>query len=55
MNVKLEVGEPTSLAMLELMTKLRMPSAICELIECLSKVLDGNPVACYQGLVEDLI
>jgi len=45
-NVELEVGEPTSLAMLELMTRLRMPFATCEPIECLSKVLDGTFVAC---------
>ncbi len=45
MNVKLEVGEPTSLAMLELVTKLRTPSVTRELIECLSKVLDGTLVA----------
>jgi len=44
-NVKLEVGEPTSLAMLELVTKLRTPSVTRELIECLSKVLDGTLVA----------
>ncbi len=46
MNVESKVGEPTSLAMLELVTKLRMPSTTCEPIECLSKLLDGTPVAC---------
>ncbi len=46
MNVKLKVGEPTSLAMLELVTKLRMPFATCEPIECLSEVLDGIPITC---------
>jgi hypothetical protein len=45
-NVELEVGKPTNLAMLELMTKLRMPSTTCEPMECLSKVLDGTPVTC---------
>ncbi len=44
--MKSEVGKPTSLAMLELITRLRMPSAIRELIECLSKVLDGTPITC---------
>jgi hypothetical protein len=32
--------------MLELVTRLRTPSSTCELIECLSKVLDGTPIAC---------
>jgi hypothetical protein len=32
--------------MLELVTKLRMPSITRELIECLSKVLDGTLIAC---------
>jgi hypothetical protein len=32
--------------MLELVIKLWTPSSTCELIECLSKVLDGTPVAC---------
>jgi hypothetical protein len=49
-NVKLEVGEPTSLAMLELVTRLRMPSTTHEPIECLSKVLDGTSVACGLGI-----
>ncbi len=46
MNVESEVGEPISLTMLELMTRLRTPSTIGEPIECLSKVLDGTPLAC---------
>jgi len=45
-NVESEVGEPISLTMLELMTRLRTPSTTCEPIECLSKVLDGTLVAC---------
>ncbi len=45
MNVKTKVGEPTSLAMLKLMTRLRNPSTTCEPIKCLSEVLDGTPVA----------
>jgi hypothetical protein len=45
-NVKSEVREPISLAMLELMTRLRTPSATRELIECLSKVLDGTLITC---------
>jgi len=45
-NVKLEVREPTSLAMLELMTWLRTPFVICQPIKCLSKVLNGTLVAC---------
>jgi len=45
-NVELEVGKPTSLAMQELMTKLQMPFVTREPIECLSKVLDGTPIAC---------
>jgi hypothetical protein len=45
-DVKLEVGEPTNLAMLELMTRLRTPFATRELIKWLLKVLDGTPVAC---------
>jgi len=49
-NAELEVGEPTSLAMLELVTKLRMPSTTREPIECLSKVLDGTLVACGSGI-----
>jgi hypothetical protein len=49
-NVESEVGEPTSLTMLELMTKLQTTSITRELIECLSKVLDGTPVACRLGI-----
>ncbi len=49
-NVKSEVGEPTNLAMLELVTKLQTPYATREPIECLSKVLDGTPVACGSGI-----
>jgi hypothetical protein len=49
-NIKSEVGKPTSLAMLELVTKLRTPSTTRELIECLSKVLDGTSVACELGI-----
>jgi len=45
-NVESKVGELTNLAMLELMTRLRMPFATREPIEYLSKVLDGTPVAC---------
>jgi len=45
-NVKSEVGEPTSLAMLKLVTRLRMPFATREPIKCLFKVLDGTPIAC---------
>jgi hypothetical protein len=46
MNVESKVGEPISLAMLKLMTKSQTPSIIGELIKCLSKMLDGSPVAC---------
>jgi hypothetical protein len=49
-NVESKVGEPTSLAMLELVTKLRTPFATCEPIKCLSKVLDGTPIACGSGI-----
>ncbi len=49
-NVESKVGEPTSLAMLELMTRLWTPSTTGEPIECLSKVLDGTPVACGSGI-----
>ncbi len=41
-NVELEVGEPNSLAMLELVTRLWTPSITHEPIECFSKVLDGT-------------
>ncbi len=40
-NIESEVGEPTSLAMLELVTILQTPSTTREPIECLSKVLHG--------------
>jgi len=49
-NVESEVGKPTNLAMLELVTRLWTPSTTCELIECLSKVLDGTYVACGLGI-----
>jgi len=49
-NVESEVGKPTSLAMLELMTRLQKSSTTRELIECLSKVLDGTFVACGSGI-----
>ncbi len=55
MNVESEVGKPTSLAMLKLMTILRMPSATCEPIECLSKVLDGTFVACGSRIGRGLV
>jgi hypothetical protein len=45
-NVEWEVWEPTSLTMLKLMTQLWTPSTTRELIDCLSKVLDGTFVAC---------
>ncbi len=54
MNVELKVGEPTSLAMLELMTRSRTPSTTCEPIECLSKVLDGTPITCGLGIGKGL-
>jgi hypothetical protein len=49
-NVELEVRELTSLAMLEQMTRSRMPFITHEPIECLSKVLDGTPIACGSGI-----
>jgi hypothetical protein len=49
-NVELEVGKPTSLTMLELMTKLQTPSITIEPIERLSKVLDGTLIACGLGI-----
>ncbi len=49
-NVESEVGEPTTLAMLKLVTRLRMPSTTHEPIECLSKVLDGTHVACGSAI-----
>ncbi len=45
-NVESKVGVPTSLAMLELVTRLQTPFTTCEPIECLSKVLDGTLIAC---------
>jgi hypothetical protein len=49
-NVESKVGEPTSLAMLKLMTRLRTPYITHDLIECLPKVLDGTHVACGSGI-----
>jgi hypothetical protein len=49
-NVESEVGELISLAMLELVSRLWTPSTTRELIECLSKVLDGTLVACGSGI-----
>jgi hypothetical protein len=46
MNVESKVGEPFSLAMLKVMTKLQTPFTTREPIECLSQVLDGTHVAC---------
>jgi hypothetical protein len=43
-------GEPISLAMLELVTRLRTPSITREQIECLSKMLDRTLVACGSGI-----
>jgi hypothetical protein len=45
-NVESKVGEPTSLTMLELMTRLQTSFATGELIKCLSKMLDGTPITC---------
>ncbi len=50
MNVESKVGEPNSSAMLELMTRLRTPFATRELIDYLSKVLDGTLVTCGLGI-----
>ncbi len=50
MNAESKVGEPTSLTMLELVTRLRMPSPTREPIECLSKVLDETLVTCGSGI-----
>jgi hypothetical protein len=44
-NVESKVGEPISLAMLKLVTRLRTPSTTRELIECFSKELDETLVA----------
>jgi hypothetical protein len=49
-NVESEVGKPTNLAKLKLVTRLQIPFVISESIECLSKVLDGTPVACGFGI-----
>jgi hypothetical protein len=49
-NVELEVGEPTSLAMLELVTRLRMPSITREPMEFFPKVLDETHVVCGSGI-----
>ncbi len=53
-NVKSEVGEPTSLTMLELVTKLQMPSVTREPTECFSKVLDGTPITCGSRIGKGL-
>ncbi len=50
MNVESEVGKPTNLTMLELVTRLQTSFATREPIECLSKVLDGTPIACGSGI-----
>jgi hypothetical protein len=44
--VERKVGEPISLAMLELMTRSQMPYTTSEPIDYLSKVLDGTLVTC---------
>jgi hypothetical protein len=49
-NVESEVGEPTSLAMLKLMTILQTPSTTAEPMKCFFKVLDGTHVACGSGI-----
>jgi hypothetical protein len=49
-NIESEVGKPTSLAMLELVIRLQTPFTTRELIKCLSKVLDGTPIACGLGI-----
>jgi hypothetical protein len=49
-NVESEVGEPINLAMLELVTRLRMPFPTHKPIKCFSKVLDGTFVACGSGI-----
>jgi hypothetical protein len=49
-NVESEVEEPISLAMLELVTRSRTPFVTRELIECLSKVLDGTLITCGSGI-----
>jgi hypothetical protein len=40
--------------MLELVTRLQMPSTTHEPIKCFSKVLDGTPVACGLGIRKGL-
>jgi hypothetical protein len=49
-NVKSKVRESINLVVLKLVTRLRMPSATHEPIECLSKLLDGTPIACRSGI-----
>jgi hypothetical protein len=49
-NVESEVEKPINLTMLELVTRLWTPFATRELIECLSKVLDGTPITCGLGI-----
>ncbi len=53
-NVESKVREPTSLAMLELITRSRTPFATSEPIKCLSKVFDGSPIACGSGIGKGL-
>jgi len=53
-NVESEVGDPTNLTMLKLITRLRTPSTTREPIECLSKVLDGTPIACGSRISRGL-
>ncbi len=50
MNVESEVEKPTSLAMIELVIRLRTPSVTHDPINCFSKVLDGTTVACGSGI-----
>jgi hypothetical protein len=49
-NVEAEVREPTSLTMLELVTKSWTSFTTREPIKWLSKVLDGTHVACGLGI-----
>jgi hypothetical protein len=53
-TVESEVGEPTNLTMLKLMTKLRRPFTTGEPIECFSKVLVGTPVTCGSKISKGL-
>ncbi len=53
-NVESEVGEPTNLAMLELVIRLQTSSTTREPIECFSKVLDGTYVACGSRISRGL-